>query len=101
LDKSVRRVDTGDKELMLAIDDVPGLMSLVQAGVLEIHPWGSTIDHLEKPDCGRIDGARSRLGADRGEIVVEDASGISSFNRLVFDLDPGESVPWSAVIEAV
>jgi bifunctional non-homologous end joining protein LigD len=70
LDKNVRRVDTGDKEPMLAIDDVPGLMSLVRAGVVEIHPWGSTINHLEKPD------------------------------RLVVDLDPGENVCWTAVIEA-
>ena len=70
LDKSVRRVDTGDKEPMLAIDDVTGLISLVQAGVVEIHPWGSTIDHLEQPD------------------------------RLVFDLDPGENVPWEVVIDA-
>ena len=66
LDKRVRRVDTGDKEPMLAIDDITGLISLVQAGVVEIHPWGSTIDHLEQPD------------------------------RLIFDLDPGENVPWEA-----
>jgi bifunctional non-homologous end joining protein LigD len=70
LDKGVRRVDTGDKEPMLAIDDVTGLISLVQAGVVEIHPWGSTIDRLEQPD------------------------------RLIFDLDPGENVPWEVVIEA-
>jgi bifunctional non-homologous end joining protein LigD len=70
LDKRVRRVDTGDKEPMLAIDDVTGLISLVQAGVVEIHPWGSTTDNLEKPD------------------------------RLIIDLDPGENVPWAAVIEA-
>ena len=70
LDKRVRRVDTGDKEPMLAIDDLTGLISLVQSGVVEIHPWGSTIDHLEQPD------------------------------RLIFDLDPGENVPWEVVIEA-
>jgi bifunctional non-homologous end joining protein LigD len=70
LDKRVRRVDTGDKEPMLAIDDITGLISLVQAGVVEIHPWGSTIDHLEQPD------------------------------RLIFDLDPGENVPWEVVIDA-
>jgi bifunctional non-homologous end joining protein LigD len=70
LDKRVRRVDTGDKEPMLAIDDFTGLISLVQAGVVEIHPWGSTIDHLEQPD------------------------------RLIFDLDPGENVPWEVIIEA-
>jgi bifunctional non-homologous end joining protein LigD len=70
LDKRVRGVDTGDEEPMLAIDDITGLISLVQAGVVEIHPWGSTIDKLAKPD------------------------------RLVFDLDPGENVPWEVVIDA-
>ena len=70
LDASVRRIDTGDKEPMVAVDELAGLMCLVQAGVVEIHPWGSTVDHLEQPD------------------------------RLIFDLDPGENVPWTAVIEA-
>jgi bifunctional non-homologous end joining protein LigD len=70
LDASVRRVDTGDKEPTIAVDDLTGLLSLVQASVVEIHPWGSTIDHLEKPD------------------------------RLIFDLDPGENVRWEVVIEA-
>ena len=66
LDESVRRVDAGDKEPMLAIDDVTGLISLVQAGVVEIHPWGSATETLEQPD------------------------------RLIFDLDPGENVPWES-----
>src|SRR6202022_1520516 len=70
LDKSVRRVDTGDKEPMLAIDDITGLISLVQAGVVKIHPGGSTIDPLGQHD------------------------------HLIFDLDPGENVPWEVVIEA-
>lgn len=55
---------------MIVVDELTGLISLVQAGVVEIHPWGSTVDHLEQPD------------------------------RLIFDLDPGEDVPWTAVIEA-
>jgi bifunctional non-homologous end joining protein LigD len=67
---AVRRVDVGEKEKMLVLDSVDGLIDLVQASVLEIHPWGSTFANLEKPD------------------------------RLIFDLDPGEDVPWSAVIEA-
>jgi bifunctional non-homologous end joining protein LigD len=70
LDASVRRVDTGDKEPTIAVDDLTGLLSLVQASVVEIYPWGSTIDHLEKPE------------------------------RLIFDLDPGENVRWEVVIEA-
>jgi bifunctional non-homologous end joining protein LigD len=63
-----RLVDVGEKEPMFAIDNLEGLLALVQASVLEIHPWGSRADNLEKPD------------------------------RIIFDLDPGEEVPWSGVI---
>jgi bifunctional non-homologous end joining protein LigD len=70
LSDAVRRVDVGETEKMLTLDSLDGLIDLVQAGVLEIHPWGSTFAHLETPD------------------------------RLIFDLDPGEDVPWSAVIDA-
>ncbi len=70
LSDAVRRVDVGETEPMLAIDDLSGLLNLVQAGVVEIHPWGSRADDMERPD------------------------------RLIFDLDPGEHLPWRAVIEA-
>jgi bifunctional non-homologous end joining protein LigD len=70
LSRVVQRVDVGEAEPMLALDRLEGLMSLVQAGVVEIHPWGSRADRLDRPD------------------------------RLIFDLDPGEDVPWSAVITA-
>ena len=70
LSNAMRRVDVGEKEKMLILDNLDGLIDLVQAGVLEIHPWGSSFAQLEQPD------------------------------RLIFDLDPGEDVPWSAVIEA-
>jgi bifunctional non-homologous end joining protein LigD len=63
----VQRVTVGDDEVV-AIQDLAGLLALVQAGVLEIHPWGSTLTHPERPD------------------------------RLVFDLDPGEGVGWDAVV---
>ncbi|SRR5579871_532106 len=66
----VERVDVGEEEPMLVLDGPAGLTSLVQAGVVEIHPWGSRSDNLERPD------------------------------RLIFDLDPGEGAPWSAVITA-
>jgi bifunctional non-homologous end joining protein LigD len=65
-----QRVDVGEKQPMLTIDGLAGLLNLVQAGVVEIHPWGSRADRLEQPD------------------------------RLIFDLDPGEDAPWSAVIAA-
>ena len=46
------------------------LASLAQMGVLEVHPWGSRNDDLEHPD------------------------------RLIFDLDPDESLTWPTVTEA-
>ena len=60
----------GAPEYHLAIDDVAGLISLVQMGVLEIHVWGSRARQLEKPD------------------------------RLIFDLDPDPSVEWGQVVSA-
>ena len=59
LSDAVQGVDVGEKEQMLALNNLEGLIDLVQASVLEIHPWGSTVDNLERPD------------------------------RLIFDLDPG------------
>ena len=54
----------------LVIDDLTGLISLVQLGVVEIHPWGSREDRLEQPD------------------------------RLIIDIDPGEGVAWNNVVRA-
>ncbi len=55
---------------ILAVEDLDGLLSLVQAGVLEVHVRGSLIDRLELCD------------------------------RIVFDIDPGEGVDWSDVVAA-
>ena len=60
--------DDGDKSI--AVDSVAGLVSLAQAGVLEIHVRGSSPTDLEEAD------------------------------RLVFDLDPGPGVEWKDVIAA-
>lgn len=49
------------------VDDVQGLLQLVQMNTLELHPWGATVQDPEHPD------------------------------RLVFDLDPGEGVTWVQV----
>lgn len=54
----------------VVVDDVGGLISLAQVGALEIHAWGSRVDHLEKPD------------------------------RLIFDLDPDPTVPWRRVVDS-
>jgi bifunctional non-homologous end joining protein LigD len=70
LGNELQPVDVGEKEPMMTLDGIAGVLSLVQAGVVEIHPWGSRADRLDAPD------------------------------RLIFDLDPGEDVPWSAVIAA-
>ena len=51
--------EKGDK--VISIDDLDGLIALVQGGALEIHLRGSTIDDRERAD------------------------------RLVFDLDPGRA----------
>ena len=59
----------GETEPMLAVEDLAGLLELVQASVLEIHPWGSKAERPELPD------------------------------RVTLDLDPGEDVPWQQVIE--
>jgi len=53
----------------LWIEDLAGLLGLVELRVVEIHPWGATVDDIEGPDT------------------------------LVFDLDPGEGVEWQFVVE--
>lgn len=60
--------EKGDK--IISIDDLDGLLSLVQAGVLEVHTRGTTIDEREHAD------------------------------RLVFDLDPGPGTGWKDVVAA-
>lgn len=60
----------GFDEPYLYIKDLAGLIALVQMGVLEIHPWGVTISHPDRPD------------------------------RIIFDLDPAEELSFSAVVRA-
>ena len=57
----------GDKAKYFYVDDLAGLLSLVQMNAIEFHPWGSRADDLEHPD------------------------------RLVFDLDPDPGMTWSTV----
>jgi bifunctional non-homologous end joining protein LigD len=62
-------IDSKGRQI-IAVEDLNGLLSLVQAGVLEVHVRGSTIDHLDICD------------------------------RIVFDIDPGEDVAWPQVVAA-
>jgi bifunctional non-homologous end joining protein LigD len=69
-DVSIPNRKTGKEEKYLTVNTVEGLLGLAQLGVLEIHPWGSKNDSLEKPD------------------------------RIIFDLDPDEAVQWNTLASA-
>jgi bifunctional non-homologous end joining protein LigD len=59
----------GGEGTRLWVDDLDGLLGLVEIGAVELHAWSATVDEIEQPDM------------------------------LVFDLDPGEGVAWEFVIE--
>ena len=62
--------ESGAQATYIFPPDAASVIELVQFGVLEFHPWGSTI---EKPDLA---------------------------DRVVFDLDPGDNVAWPRVVAA-
>src|SRR5262249_61691560 len=50
---ALRRVKIREKTKTgeyLVVDDLAGLVSLVQMGILEIHTWNVVADRIEKPD---------------------------------------------------
>ena len=51
----------------LYIENEKGLIEFVQMGAIELHPWGAPVNHIDYPD------------------------------RLIFDLDPDEQLPFEAV----
>ncbi|HVQ76882.1 MAG TPA: hypothetical protein VMT79_15255 [Candidatus Binatia bacterium] len=36
--------------ILARVDDLPGLIGLVQMGIVEIHTWNSRVDQLEQPN---------------------------------------------------
>jgi bifunctional non-homologous end joining protein LigD len=66
----VRDRKTAAIERYIAVSSAEGLVGLAQMGGLEIHPWGSRNDSLEKPD------------------------------RIIFDLDPDPSISWKLLSES-
>jgi bifunctional non-homologous end joining protein LigD len=59
----------GGEGTRLSVDDLAGLLGLVEIGAVELHVWNAQIGDIEHPDT------------------------------LVFDLDPGEGITWEFVIE--
>jgi bifunctional non-homologous end joining protein LigD len=59
----------GGEGTRLWVDDLDGLLGLVEIGAVELHPWNATVDDIEHAD------------------------------RIVIDLDPGEGVAWDFVTE--
>jgi len=59
----------GSVEQYLTFNSVEGLIGMAQMGVLEIHPWGSKNESLEKPD------------------------------RIIFDMDPDEAIDWKVLAD--
>jgi bifunctional non-homologous end joining protein LigD len=69
----VRRVAIPEKKKTgeyLYLDSRESLVALLEAGVIEWHVWNARVGNVERPD------------------------------RVVFDIDPGERVDWTAVVEA-
>jgi len=66
----VRITEKSSTDTYLVIENAAGLTAMVQLSILEIHPWGSTVDKLEIPD------------------------------RITFDFDPDVGLPWQHVTAA-
>jgi bifunctional non-homologous end joining protein LigD len=58
-------------DIYMMANSVSAIVATVQMGALELHPWGSRANKLGFPDC------------------------------MIFDFDPDESLPWSALVQAV
>ena len=64
----MRTLDDGTE--VISLKTLKGLISLVQFGAIEIHPWGANLSKPDKPD------------------------------QIIWDLDPDKTVPWKEVLGA-
>jgi bifunctional non-homologous end joining protein LigD len=64
------REKSGGSDEYLYVNDLAGVLELVQMNTIEFHPWGARVDAPDRPD------------------------------RLVFDLDPAPGIAWKDVIAA-
>jgi bifunctional non-homologous end joining protein LigD len=69
-DALLRSVIDSKRRQVITVENLDGLLSLVQAGVLEVHVRGSKIDRLDLCD------------------------------RIVFDIDPGPDIGWPDIVKA-
>jgi bifunctional non-homologous end joining protein LigD len=67
---SLREEGSKERADYLYLENARGLLALAQFGAVELHSWGCRIDKPEQPD------------------------------RMVFDLDPDEGLPWRQVVDA-
>lgn len=58
----------GGEGVRVWVDDLAGLLGLVEMDAVELHPWNATVDDIEHAD------------------------------RIVLDLDPGKGVDWDEVV---
>ncbi|HXC96428.1 MAG TPA: DNA ligase D [Edaphobacter sp.] len=74
LPPGIDSIDIADKngkvEPYITLSTPEALAGLAQLGVLEVHPWGSTNDNLERPD------------------------------RIIFDLDPDPTISWRTLADS-
>jgi bifunctional non-homologous end joining protein LigD len=67
---SLREEGSKQRADYLYLENARGLLALAQFGAVEFHSWGCRVDKPERPD------------------------------RMIFDLDPDEGLPWRQVVDA-
>jgi bifunctional non-homologous end joining protein LigD len=73
VDAAVSRVEAPEANgtaTYMSADSTKAVVALLQWGVVELHPWGSRLPRLDRPD------------------------------RLIFDFDPGDGTGWKDVVDA-